>query len=58
MEWHDMPTIRAIVKQAKQDDYHFAALLMAIVKSAPFRMQQVPIDEQQPAMRAAATVSQ
>ena len=58
MEWHDMPTIRAIVKQAKQDDYHFAALLMAIVKSAPFRMQQVPVDEQQSAMRAAATVSQ
>ncbi len=58
MEWHDMPTIRAIVAQAKQDDYHFAALLTAIVKSAPFRMQQVPVDGQQPAMRTAATVSQ
>ncbi|HWL61254.1 MAG TPA: DUF1592 domain-containing protein [Steroidobacteraceae bacterium] len=58
MEWQDMPTIRAIVKQARADDYHFAVLLTAIVKSAPFRMQQVPADEKQPAIRAAATAPQ
>jgi mono/diheme cytochrome c family protein len=55
MEWHDMPTIRAIVKQAGADDYHFGALLTAIVKSAPFRMQQVPVEDKQPAIRAAVT---
>ena len=42
MEWHDMPTIRGIVKQAAKDDYRFATLLTGIVKSAPFRMKQIP----------------
>ncbi len=45
MEWHDMPTIRAIVRQAAKDDYRFGAVLAAIVGSAPFRMQQLPVRE-------------
>jgi hypothetical protein len=55
MEWHDMPTIRAIVKKAAADDYRFGTLLAAMVDSAPFRMQQVPHEDKQPAIRAAAT---
>jgi hypothetical protein len=54
MEWHDMPTIRAIVQQAAADDYRFSALLMAIVESAPFRMQQVPEAEAPDVLQAAA----
>jgi hypothetical protein len=54
MEWHDMPTIRAIVKQAGAGDYRFDALLAAIVDSAPFRMQQVPVEGKDPALQAAA----
>ena len=42
MEWHDMPTIRAIVREAAVDDYRFGTVLAAIVSSAPFRMQQMP----------------
>jgi hypothetical protein len=53
MEWHDMPTIRAIVKQAAKDDYRFASLITAIVQSAPFRMQQIP-PEKLPDTRQAA----
>jgi mono/diheme cytochrome c family protein len=45
MEWEDMPTIRAIVKQAARDDYRFGAVLAGIVNSAPFRMQQVQATE-------------
>ncbi|MFO7325318.1 MAG: DUF1592 domain-containing protein [Pseudomonadota bacterium] len=42
MEWEDMPTIRAIVREAAREDYRFGAVLEAVVDSAPFRMQQVP----------------
>jgi mono/diheme cytochrome c family protein len=41
MEWEDMPTIRAIVREAAREDYRFGAVLEAVVNSAPFRMQQV-----------------
>jgi hypothetical protein len=58
MEWHDMPTIRAIVKQAAAEDYRFGAVLAAIVDSAPFRMQQVPVEEKPPALQAAVTGQQ
>jgi hypothetical protein len=55
MEWQDMPTIRSIVKQAAADDYRFATLLTAIVKSAPFRMKQIPA-EKLPENRQAAVI--
>jgi hypothetical protein len=54
MEWHDMPTIRAIVKQTAAEDYRFSALLAAIVQSAPFRMQQVLPAEAPDVLQAAA----
>jgi hypothetical protein len=55
MEWQDMPTIRSIVKQGAKDDYRFATLITAIVKSAPFRMKQIP-DEKLPDSRQAAVI--
>jgi hypothetical protein len=55
MEWQDMPTIRAIVKQAAAEDYRFASVLTAIVKSAPFRMKQIPA-EKLPETRQAAVI--
>jgi hypothetical protein len=55
MEWQDMPTIRAIVKQTAADDYRFASLLTAIVKSTPFRMKQIPA-EKLPENRQAAVI--
>jgi hypothetical protein len=54
MEWQDMPTIRSIVKQGAADDYRFATLITAIVKSAPFRMKQIPPDVKEPDTRQAA----
>jgi hypothetical protein len=35
----DMPTARAIVRAAAADDYRFSALVLAIVRSAPFQMR-------------------
>jgi hypothetical protein len=54
MEWSDMPVIRGIVRTAAQDDYRFATLLTAIVKSPPFRMQQVAETPHTPVIRQAA----
>ncbi len=54
IEWQDMPTVRAIVKQGAADNYRFATLLTAIVKSAPFRMKQIPVDVKDTDTRQAA----
>jgi hypothetical protein len=54
MEWSDMPVIRGIVRSAATDDYRFATLLTAIVKSPPFRMQQVAETSPTPVIRQAA----
>jgi hypothetical protein len=42
VEFHDMPTVRAIVRDAAQHDYRFSSLVTGIVTSAPFQMQMVP----------------
>jgi hypothetical protein len=55
MEWQDMPTIRAIVKQGEADNYRFTTLITAIVKSAPFRMQQIPVEKLPDNRQAAVT---
>ncbi len=57
MEWQDMPTIRAITKNSAADDYRFATLVTQIVKSAPFRMKQIPVEARAPDTRKAAVVN-
>jgi hypothetical protein len=42
MEYGDMPTVRAIVRQAAEDDYQFSKIVMAIVESPQFGMKTVP----------------
>jgi hypothetical protein len=36
---HDMPAVRGIVRQAAPRDYRFSAIVLGIVKSAPFTMR-------------------
>jgi mono/diheme cytochrome c family protein len=36
----DMPAVRAIVRNAKGEDYRFSALVLGVVRSAPFQMRQ------------------
>jgi hypothetical protein len=36
LAYYDMPSVRAIVRQAGKDDYRFSAILKAIVTSEPF----------------------
>jgi hypothetical protein len=41
LRYYDMPTVRAIVKDAAQHDYRLSAIVLGIVNSDAFRMEQV-----------------
>jgi hypothetical protein len=40
MEYTDMPTIRQIARDAGRRDYRFSAVVLGIVRSAPFQMKR------------------
>jgi hypothetical protein len=42
VEYHDMPTVRGIVRESAKDDYRFSSIVMQIVQSDPFQKRQVP----------------
>ena len=39
VEYYDMPTIRGIVREADKSNDKFSAILMGVIKSAPFQMR-------------------
>ena len=44
VEYQDMPMVRAIARDAAGNKYHFSSLVMGIVKSEPFQMNQKAAD--------------
>ncbi|MBX5461708.1 MAG: DUF1592 domain-containing protein [Steroidobacteraceae bacterium] len=48
VRYQDMPTVRAIVRQAAAEDYRFEAIVKGIVKSDAFRKRQLPADSPKP----------
>ncbi len=40
VEYYDMPVVRSIVREAGANDNHFSALVMGVVQSKPFQMNQ------------------
>ncbi len=42
LEYFDMPQVRAVVRQAAEDDYRLSAIVAGIVTSEAFRMQARP----------------
>ena len=40
LEYYDAPAIRAAVRAAAADDYRWSSTILALVKSAPFRMRR------------------
>jgi hypothetical protein len=42
VEYHDMPAVRAIVRNAAKDDYRFSSIVMNIVESDQFQMSKAP----------------
>ena len=47
-EWYDMPAVRQVVGRSAADDYRFAAIVLAIVQSAPFMTRDVGEGEAAP----------
>ena len=39
LDYHDMPAVRAIVREAAGSDYRFSSLVLGIAKSVPFQMR-------------------
>jgi hypothetical protein len=40
IEYHDMPFVRAIVKDAQRSGFRFSSLVLGIVNSAPFQRRR------------------
>jgi hypothetical protein len=40
VEYDDMPMVRSIVREAGKNNYRFSAIVLEIVKSAPFQMNR------------------
>jgi mono/diheme cytochrome c family protein len=38
IQYYDMPVVRAILRDAKKDEYKFSSIVLGIVESVPFRM--------------------
>lgn len=51
VEYYDMPTVRAIVRNAAKDNYRFSSIVLGIVNSPAFLMDRVP--EQKPEQKQA-----
>jgi Protein of unknown function (DUF1592)/Protein of unknown function (DUF1588)/Protein of unknown function (DUF1585)/Protein of unknown function (DUF1595)/Protein of unknown function (DUF1587)/Cytochrome C oxidase, cbb3-type, subunit III len=52
VQYYDMPAIRAIVRAARKNDYRLSAIVLGIVKSAPFQMKEKPPDAENRAVSA------
>jgi hypothetical protein len=46
LEYFDMPQVRAIIRQAEEENYTFASIVKGIVDSDAFRMQALPHGEE------------
>jgi len=47
LDYYDVPVVRGIVRDAAKSDYRFSAVILGIVKSAPFHMRKVPAGDVQ-----------
>jgi hypothetical protein len=42
VEYYDMPAVRAVVREAAESDYSFAAIVKGVALSPPFRLRSAP----------------
>ena len=40
VEWYDKPTVRAIAREAAENDYRMSSFILGVVQSEPFQMKQ------------------
>ena len=51
VEYHDMPAVRRIVRDAERENYRFSALLAGIAQSEPFQIQHDASADGRPSRR-------
>ena len=49
LDYHDMPTVRRIVKQSAADNYRFKAIVLGVVSSDAFRKREAEVNAPVPA---------
>jgi hypothetical protein len=54
VDYADMPTVRAIVREAAKDNYRFESIVMGIVDSPQFQQQMIPQSSGTPPVKTAA----
>ena len=42
VNYYDAPAVRAITREARNNDYRFSSLILSVVKSTPFQMRRTP----------------
>jgi mono/diheme cytochrome c family protein len=47
IDYHDMPAVRSIVRNAARNNYKFSAIVMGIIRSTPFQMRMLSQRETQ-----------
>jgi hypothetical protein len=52
LDYRDMPTVRAILRDASRDNYRFSAIVLGVVHSTPFRMRSAGNSEAPPVRTA------
>jgi hypothetical protein len=52
VQYYDMPTVRAMVRDAARNDYRFSSIVLGIVKSTPFEMKMKGADGENAAVTA------
>ena len=48
LDYHDMPTVRRIVRQSAKDDYRFKSIVLGVVSSDAFRKKESDGADQPP----------
>ncbi len=43
VEYYDMPTVRSIVREAKEEDYRWSSVILGVIESAPFQMRRTEL---------------
>jgi hypothetical protein len=43
VEYYDMPTVRSIVRAAREDNYTWSSVLLGVIESAPFQMRRTEL---------------
>ena len=57
VEYHDMPQIRTIVRDAAPDNYRFSSIVLGIVRSDAFRLQGAPHEAADPEHKTMTTLA-